>query len=95
MAWWQPDAALPAPVLVVVATAFALTHGVFDGAAMTADGDSRAGLLGIAVGVFVVIALASAGVCAARRPWAQIAVRVVGSWIAAIGLLYVAWTFKP
>jgi hypothetical protein len=28
-----------------------------------------------------------------ERPWTRIAVRVAGSWIVAVGLLYLGWTF--
>jgi hypothetical protein len=35
----------------------------------------------------VIVALASALVVALRANWARIAVRVAGSWVAAIGLL--------
>jgi hypothetical protein len=42
----------------------------------------------------VILALVSAAVVALRRPWARIAVRVAGSWIAAIGLLLLGWTLS-
>ena len=44
--------------------------------------------------LFVVVALAAALVVALRAPWARIAVRVAGSWIAAIGLLLLGWSFR-
>ena len=31
---------------------------------------------------------------ALRAPWARIAVRVAGSWIVAIGLLLLGWSFR-
>jgi len=40
-------------------------------------------------------ALAAAAVVAIRAPWGRIAVRVAGSWIAAIGLLLLGWSLRP
>jgi hypothetical protein len=34
-------------------------------------------------------------VVALRAPWARVAVRVVGSWIAAVGLLVLGWSLRP
>jgi hypothetical protein len=51
-------------------------------------------LLGIAAVTFVLVALVSALVVSLRAAWARIAVRVVGSWIAAIGLLMLGWGLR-
>jgi hypothetical protein len=39
----------------------------------------------------VLVTLAAAFVVRLRRPWARIAIRVIGSWIVASGLLMVGW----
>jgi len=52
------------------------------------------GLLGIMAALFVLVTLASAFVVSLERPWARIAVRVAGSWIAASGLLLLGWAFR-
>lgn len=52
------------------------------------------GLLGIGSVVFVIAALASALVVSVRWDWTRIAVRVAGSWVVAIGLLLLGWTFR-
>ncbi|TMQ57292.1 MAG: hypothetical protein E6K72_03800 [Candidatus Eisenbacteria bacterium] len=52
------------------------------------------GLIGIAVALFVVVALAAALVVALERPWKRIAARVAGSWIAAVGLLLLGWRLR-
>ena len=44
--------------------------------------------------LFVLVALAAGLVVALRTPWTRIAVRVAGSWIAAIGLLLLGWSFR-
>ena len=40
------------------------------------------------------VALASACVVSLRAGWARIAVRVAGSWVAAIGLLMLGWSLR-
>jgi urease accessory protein len=51
-------------------------------------------MLGASVSVFLVITMASALVVSLRAHWAQVAVRVAGSWIAAIGLLMLGWLVR-
>jgi hypothetical protein len=43
---------------------------------------------------FVLVALASALVIALREPWVRVAVRVTGSWVAAVGLLILGWSLR-
>ena len=52
------------------------------------------GLAGIVATLFVMVALAAALVVAIRAPGRRIAVRVAGSWIAAIGLLLLGWSLR-
>jgi urease accessory protein len=58
------------------------------------SGREGSALCGIAAAVFVVVALVAAFVCRLRAPWTRIAVRVAGSWIAAIGLLLAGWALR-
>jgi hypothetical protein len=41
---------------------------------------------------FVLVALVSAFVVSVRAVWARLAMRVAGSWVAAIGLLMLGWS---
>ena len=52
------------------------------------------GLVGIAGAIFLLAALLTAWVVSLRRPWARIAVRVAGSWVAAVGLLLLGWSLR-
>jgi urease accessory protein len=52
------------------------------------------GLAGIAGAVFVIVALASAFVVSRRAAWMRVAIRVAGSWVAAIGLLMLGWSLR-
>lgn len=84
-----------APVLVAaLAIVLGSVHGWLNGAAIAAAGREGGGLIGIAGAIFVLVALASAMVVSLRRPWTRIAVRVTGSWIAAVGLLMLGWGLR-
>ena len=49
--------------------------------------------MGVAA-VFTFVALAASFVVPLRAAWARVVVRVVGSWIAAIGLLLIGWGMR-
>jgi urease accessory protein len=51
-------------------------------------------LLGLVFAVFVLVAIAAAFVVKLRQQWTRIAVRVVGSWITASGLLMLGWAAR-
>ena len=88
------DLRLPSGAVAGLAIAMGLAHGFSNGTALPGGGPGAAGLGGIATALFVVVALVSALVVALERPWARIAVRVAGSWIAAIGLLLLGWNLR-
>jgi hydrogenase/urease accessory protein HupE len=86
------DPRLSPGLVASLAVALGLLHGWFNGAGIAAAGREEAGLVGIAAAVFVLVAMAAAFVVSLRASWARIAVRVAGSWIAAIGLLMLGWS---
>lgn len=88
------DARLRPEWVTALAAVVGLLHGYLNGAAMAQAKLGALGLVGIVSTLFVVVALAAALVVALRVPWGRIAVRVAGSWIAAIGLLYLGWTLS-
>ncbi|MBL8674064.1 MAG: hypothetical protein JNL07_04185 [Rhodospirillales bacterium] len=71
-----------------------MLHGYHNGVGMASAGSGAAGLAGIVAAVFALTAIASAGVLSAQPGWRRIAIRVVGSWVAAIGLLMLGWTLR-
>ncbi len=77
---------------VALAVALGLLHGPMNGVEMADAGLGLTGLLGVLVVLFVVVSLVTAFVVSLQRDWAKIAVRVAGSWIVAIGLLYLGWS---
>jgi len=87
------DLRLPAQVVSGLIVVVGTIHGFFNGIAMK-SGPGISGLLGIAATLFVVVALVSAVVVSLRPAWTRVAVRVTGSWIAAVGLLMLGWLAK-
>ena len=70
-------------------------HGFLNGSAMAVrTSGGFLALTGIAIAVFVLVALITAMVVSMEKQWARIAVRIAGSWIAAIGLLMLGWTYR-
>lgn len=88
------DATLPRPVTTGVAILVGLYHGYLNGTGMGATADSAVALLGLTAVVFVLVVITAAFVVWLRADWSRIAVRVVGSWIAASGLLLLGWAAR-
>jgi hydrogenase/urease accessory protein HupE len=88
------DRRLSPAVVTAVAVVVGLLHGWLNGAGIAEAQREAMGLVGIAFVTFVLVALVSAFVISLRAAWARIAVRVAGSWIAAIGLLMLGWSLR-
>jgi hydrogenase/urease accessory protein HupE len=89
------DRKLPLLMISILTCGFGFLHGFLNGTAMAgrASGGFLA-LFGISLAVFVLVTLVSALVVSLRNYWARITVRVAGSWITAIGLLMLGWTYR-
>jgi urease accessory protein len=85
---------LPLLAVAGLAALFGLSHGYENGMAMTHDVAAHLFVPGVALIGFLVAALVSAATLAlsARAGWLRTAVRVAGSWIAAIGILMIGVT---
>ena len=88
------DAKLSSRVMIALAALLGLYHGYFNGTGMGQSLSAILAVFGLALAVFVLIALAAAFVVQLRAYWARIAVRVAGSWIAASGLLLLGWAVR-
>jgi len=77
-----------------LACVIGLLHGWLNGAAIAGAQRDALGLAGIAGTTFVLIALVAALAVSLRSAAARIALRVAGSWIAAIGLLMLGWSLR-
>jgi hydrogenase/urease accessory protein HupE len=89
---WNPK--LDPRLLGALAVALGALHGYLNGSLAATGGFTPSGLLGVASTVFVLAALAAALVVSLRCEPLRIAVRVAGSWIAAIGILLVGWSLR-
>lgn len=85
---------VPLPILGSIATGFGLFHGYLNGTTAAEAGLGVIGLIGIGVAVFVLTVFLAALAASVTQEWMKIAVRVAGSWIAAIGLLMVGWAIR-
>jgi hypothetical protein len=75
----------------IIAALLGLAHGQLNGAGMGQPEVGAVALFGLVFMVFVTVAFSAAFVVRLHRPWTRIAVRVVGSWIVAMGLLMRGW----
>lgn len=83
----------PAP-LAALAAGIGLVHGWLNGVGLAEAEREALGLAGIAGAIFVLVALLAACAVPLRAGWARVAVRVAGSWVAAIGLLLLGWSLR-
>jgi hydrogenase/urease accessory protein HupE len=88
------DRRLPAGAIGALALAVGGLHGWLNGAGIAAAGREGLGLLGIVGAAFVLAALGAAFAASRRVHRARIALRVAGSWIAAVGLLMLGWSLR-
>jgi len=85
------DAHVSLTLLTALTVSLGLIHGYANGAGMGPLDVGAEALVGLAVTLFVVTALVVGFVVQLRRPWTRIAVRVLGSWVAASGVLMLGW----
>ena len=88
------DRGLSPAIVTSLALSVGLLHGWLNGAAIAEAQREPLGLVGIVSAAFVLVALAGALVVSVPAGWARIAVRVAGSWVAAIGLLILGWNLR-
>ncbi len=87
------DAKLPVQVIAPLIVLVGLVHGVLNGLILK-TGPGGPAILGIMGALFVLVTLLSAVVVSLERSWSRIVVRVAGSWVAACGILMIAWYFS-
>lgn len=87
------DVCFPPVVVICITIMLGLTHGFLSSTVLKEEGGVL-GLVGIMMFLFVLVTVVSAGVVSLERAWTRIAVRVVGSWIAAVGMLLFGWSLR-
>jgi hydrogenase/urease accessory protein HupE len=88
------DRRLSPTMISVLAAMLGLLHGWLNGAGIAAANREGLAILGMGGVAFVIVALLAALVASLRVDVARIAVRVAGSWIAAVGLLLIGWQLR-
>lgn len=88
------DAALSLSATTTVGGLMGSFCGFFNGVDIGRSPDGVLVVLGLVSAIFVVVAIASSFVVSLRQQWLRIAVRIVGSWMVASGLLMLGWTFR-
>ena len=89
------DRPLPLASVACLAILLGLLHGILNGSELPKT--SLSGLIsavGVAAALFVAVSLLAGQAVSMRARWARVAVRVAGSWIAAIGLLMLGWAMR-
>lgn len=85
----------PLLLISILTCGFGCLHGFLNGSAMAGrGGGGPLSLFGISVALFLIVALIASLVVSLKAQWARITVRVAGSWITAIGLLMLGWTYR-
>lgn len=87
-------ARVPADLLAAGGGAIGLMRGVMNGSAARAADGQWLSVVGIATGVFVLVALLTGLTMLLEKRGGSVALRVGGSWIAAIGLLLLGWELR-
>jgi urease accessory protein len=88
------DLTLPLRGATALAAVLGLQRGCLNGSGIEPSTSGIVVLFGLGTVVFVVVAIAASSVVRLRAAWARVAVRVIGSWIAASGLLLLGWSFR-
>jgi len=84
------EAKLPIHSITGVAVLLGILHGALGGEFLAAGQDPRP-LIGTVATIFGVVALAASFTLSLKRLWTIVAIRVAGSWLAALGLLLIGW----
>jgi urease accessory protein len=88
------DVKLPAAATVALAALTGAVHGYFNGSGLGVSLTIATVLIGLALAVFVLTVFCAAPAVLLTAHWARIAVRVIGSWIAASGILMLGWWIR-
>jgi urease accessory protein len=84
------DAALPQALLLGLGAALGVCGGLANGSGMVGGSDPVLFVLGSALAALATVLLPSAVVVSLEAQWQRIAVRIVGSWLAAVGAMILA-----
>ena len=85
---------LPPAVAALLAGLYGALHGLLNGSALAAMDSGLLSIVGVSVTVLIIGLLCSALIVSLKAAWTRIAIRVAGSWIAAVGMLMLGWMVR-
>jgi urease accessory protein len=88
------DQRLPLTVVIGLAAVLGALHGYGNGHELAATAGGLVAIAGIACSLFAIVSLVAGQVASLHAKWARLAVRISGSWIAAIGMLMLGWSLR-
>ncbi len=88
------DCKLPSTIVITLAAIIGGFDGYSIGAGLTRTPSAALMLTGMLGAVIVVVTLVAGVVVTLKAFWMRVAVRVMGSWIAATGLLMIGWSLR-
>lgn len=88
------DRNLTLPLIAIPVALFGAFHGYLTGVAFAKESSAALELTGELVALIVVVTLVAGLVVSVKAFWARVVLRVVGSWIAATGLLMIGWSLR-
>lgn len=88
------DRNLPMAAVAALPAVIGSFHGFLTGSAFARTPSAALELTGTLVALIVVVTLLAGLVVSIKAFWARVAVRVLGSWIAATGLLMIGWSLR-
>lgn len=86
---------LPATIILVLGSILGITHGYENGLALSTTNLAPLFAAGVTISGYIVIALVTAFTIVLSRHafWGKVAIRAVGSWITAIGVMMLGLTY--
>ena len=88
------DLPLPLALVVGLTVVLGMLNGGLNGMELAKARVGALSAAGVACALFVLVALLAGQVASVRLSWARVAIRVAGSWIAAIGLFMLGWSVR-
>jgi len=84
---------LPGSLCLGLIVLFGILHGLTNGATLATSG-LLLSTVGISLGLVVIVTLIAAMTVSLHAGWQRVSVRVIGSWLAAVGMLMCGWMFR-
>jgi urease accessory protein len=88
------DKPLPPALIAGLAILLGLLHGSAHWSALARTRSSEMVTAGAVIAILIIVSLLAGQAASIRVTWARVALRVVGSWIAAIGIFMLGWSLR-